>query len=260
MKLRSVFAIPFLVTFLVFMILAALAAGTTPPRPASSEGWQILLDGASLNGWHPLSPAQANEWRTAAKVKLHPQDEHRFLIEPGRGTIVNGERGNTVNLVSDTKHGDVEAHIEFLVSKNSNSGVYFMGLYEIQILDSFGKKDLAFGDCGGIYARWINEQNVGGAPPRVNASKAPGEWQTFDVRFRAPRFDGAGKKIENARFLKVVHNGVVVHENVEVNGPTRASMEVPEASRGPLMLQGDHGPVAFRNIRIRTIQERRIQR
>src|SRR5918911_3019200 len=96
--------------------------------------------------------------------------------------------------------------LEFNVSKGSNSGVYFQGQYEVQILDSFGKKDkeLKYGDCGGIYDT---------AAPRTNASKAPGEWQTFDVVFRAPRFDAAGKKTANAKFVRVAHNGTVIHEN-----------------------------------------------
>ena len=82
----------------------------------------------------------------------------------------------------------------------------------------------------------------------ANASKPPGEWQTFDVIFRAPRFDGSGKKIDNARFVKVIHNGRVVHQNVEVTGPTRSSAFNDEKPTGPMMLQGDHGPVAFRNL------------
>ncbi len=87
-------------------------------------------------------------------------------------------------------------------------------------------------------------------PPRVNASRAPGQWQTFDIIFCAPRFDKNGRKISNARFEKVVHNGIAVHEDVELTGPTRASAYNDEKPFGPLMLQGDHGPVAYRNIRI----------
>jgi hypothetical protein len=126
--------------------------------------------------------------------------------------------------------------------------VYFQGLYEIQVFDSYGKDKVTFSDCGGIYARWISDQNVGGEPPRVNASKAPGVWQSFDAIFKAPRFDAAGKKIADAKFVKVWHNGVLVHENADLPGPTRASLPGPEAPTGPLMLQGDHGPVAYRNI------------
>ena len=128
--------------------------------------------------------------------------------------------------------------------------------YEVQVFDSFGveKSDYPGSECGGIYPRWINNQGVNGHSPRVNASKPPGEWQSFDITFRAPRFDANGKKIENAKFVKVVHNGKVVHENVDLTGPTRAAHwedEKDEKATGPIMLQGDHGPVAYRNLRVK---------
>ena len=84
----------------------------------------------------------------------------------------------------------------------------------------------------------------------MNASKAPGQWQSFDVVFRAPRFDKNGEKIAKARFEKVMHNGMLIHADVELTGPTRASAWNDEKPAGPIMLQGDHGPVAYRNIRI----------
>ncbi|MHC4808639.1 MAG: 3-keto-disaccharide hydrolase, partial [Planctomycetota bacterium] len=155
---------------------------------------------------------------------------------------------------------DVRAHIEFMVPRGSNSGVYFMGRYEIQILDSWGKKQPTFSDCGGIYQRWDDKRTpkgYEGRPPRVNASLPPGQWQTFDVIFRAPRFDKTGKKIANARFVKVIHNGILVHRNAEVTGPTRAGTYRDEKPRGPLMLQGDHGPVAYRNIWIVPLKKSR---
>ena len=120
------------------------------------------------------------------------------------------------------------------------------------MFDSYGKGIVEHSDCGGIYQRYVEAEGRGfeGHPPRVNASNAPGVWQSFDVVFRAPRFDAQGKKTENARFVEVKHNGVTVHENVEVTGGTRAHMQLDEAPLGPLMLQGDHGPVAYRNIRL----------
>jgi len=127
------------------------------------------------------------------------------------------------------------------------------GLYEVQILDSFGAATPGVHDCGAIYERWINGKGVGGSPPRVNASRPPGEWQSFHIQFRAPRFDAHGNKTENGLFVKVVHNGVSVQANVQVEGPTRASLDGPERPRGPLMIQGDHGPVALRNIYIRPL-------
>ena len=84
--------------------------------------------------------------------------------------------------------------------------------------------------------------------PKVNANLPAGVWQSYHIWFRAPRFDAAGKKTENARFLRVIQNNQWIQENVEVLGPTRAHMEIPEAPLNPLMVQGDHGPVAFRNI------------
>ena len=85
-------------------------------------------------------------------------------------------------------------------------------------------------------------------PPSVNASKPPGEWQTYDITFRAPKFDTNGNKIANAVFVEVVWNGQIIHENVEMAGCTRGALIEDEVATGPLMLQGDHGPVAFRNV------------
>jgi hypothetical protein len=213
----------------------------------------IVLLSLALAGWRGQEADKPNEWMTVQSAKMDAANPKVLVLGPAvsAGILVNGKLGKTVNLVTTEKYGDVEAEIEFLLPQGSNSGVYFQGLYEIQILDSYGKTDLKFGDNGGIYGRYIDGKTVGGTPPRVNASKAPGEWQTFHVWFRAPRFDASGKKIRNARFEKVLHNGVLIHENVEVEGPTRASMGHAEAPTGPLMLQGDHGPVAFRKITIK---------
>jgi sugar phosphate isomerase/epimerase len=178
--------------------------------------------------------------------------------KPGTGVIVNGPTGKTSHLFSRAEFGDIKAHIEFMVSKDSNSGVYFMGRYEIQVYDSWKKQSEYPGiECGGIYRRWDESRNpkgFEGHSPRVNASKPPGQWQTFDVIFRAPRFDKAGRKVSNARFNVVLHNDIVVHEQVEVTGPTRASAYNDEKPTGPLMLQGDHGPIAYRNIMIEPLE------
>jgi hypothetical protein len=190
------------------------------------------------------------DWLIVGDVSTDPQNEKRLVWKPGAGIAVNGERGDTRHLITRLEHGDVDAHIEFMVPKGSNSGVYFQGRYEIQVLDSWGVKEPTFGDCGGIYQRWAAGKGFEGRPPRVNASKKPGEWQTFDVIFRAPRFDDEGKKIANAKFVKVIHNGIVIHENEEVTGPTRSPLFDDEKPLGPLLLQGDHGPVAYRNIRL----------
>ena len=214
--------------------------------------WAELI-GEGMKGWRKPTA----EWQNVGEAVKDPQNEKKLITKPGQGILVNGPKGRTRNLFSELQHGDVEAHIEFMVPKGSNSGIYFEGRYEIQVLDSWGVKKLTHGDCGGIYQRWDSKrkpQGFEGHPPRVNASKAPGEWQTFDVVFRAPRFDKSGEKAQNARFIKVVHNGIVVHENVEVTGPTRAAAYRDEKPAGPLMFQGDHGPVAYRNMRIRHLK------
>lgn len=211
------------------------------------ENAAASLIGGDLSAWR----APTGEWVLAGEVTTDPKDEKKLAWKPGTGVVVNGEAGRTNHLVSKTEHGDVEVHIEFVVPKGSNSGVYLQGRYEIQVLDSWGVQEPQYSDCGGIYQRWKDDKGYEGHPPRVNASRPPGEWQSFDIVFRAPRFDDKGNKIENARFVKVVHNGQVVQENVELTGPTRASLYEDEAPLGPLMLQGDHGPVAYRNVTLK---------
>ncbi len=205
-----------------------------------------LFNGQDLAGWREPH----KQWQVAKSVSLLPDDHHLFQIEPGTGIFVNGPKGTVPNLKTEAEFGDMQLHVEFVVSSNSNSGVYVQGRYEVQILDSWGVTDLHYGDCGGIYQRWKNEKGYDGHAPKLNASRRPGEWQAFDITFRAPRFDVAGRKYENGRFIKVLHNGKVIHENVEVTGPTRSPAYDNEKPLGPIMLQGDHGPVAFRNLRI----------
>lgn len=197
------------------------------------------------------------EWGEAGGAAMDQATPTRLAWQAGRGTLVNGPNGRTSDLLSQEPHGDLEAHVEFIVPKGSNSGVYFQGRYEIQILDSFGVTPPKQGDCGGIYERWDDRRQppgYEGHPPRVNASLPPGEWQGFDIVFRAPRFAPDGTKVANARFVRVWHNGVLVHQDVEVTGPTRASPFSDESAAGPLLLQGDHGPVAYRAIRVRPLR------
>ena len=205
-----------------------------------------LIHGVEMKGWR----GDIGTWVNVGNAKMS-SDKNKYLTsQPGSGVILNGPVGRTRNLHSKVDHADVQLHIEFIVPKGSNSGVYLMGRYEIQVFDSFGKRKVDFSDCGGIYQQYDEKKQKGwdGRPPDVNASKAPGEWQSFDITFRAPRFNKRGQKIENAKFVKVVHNGQIVHENVEVTGPTRSSTYRNEKELGPLMLQGDHGSVAYRNI------------
>jgi len=198
------------------------------------------------------------QWQIVRDVAVSQQNEKRLASQPGKGVLVNGAEGKTVHLISKAEFGDVKAHVEFMVPKGSNSGVYFMGRYEVQILDSWGVEKPTYTDCGGIYQRWDENRDpkgYEGHAPRVNAAFEPGQWQMYDVVFRAPRFDASGKKIANAHFDSVFHNGHLIQDKVEVTGPTRASLFEDEKPTGPIMFQGDHGSVAFRNIRIEPLTD-----
>jgi len=183
--------------------------GQKPP-----EGAIVLFDGTSLDEWE--------------KGRMTPD-----------GLLMEGA-------VSKRRFRDFFIHIEFCTpfqpyargQARGNSGFYAQGRYEVQILDSFGLLPQK-NDCGAIY---------GVAAPRVNMCLPPLSWQTYDIEFRAARFDENGKKIENAR-MTVRHNGVLIHDNVEIPGPTRAALIATESPEpGPVYLQ-DHGnPVRFRNI------------
>ncbi len=215
---------------------------------SQSENGTNLFNGKNMEGWLARGGAPHHEWDAAGSVTLNSGDAKLLATTAGEGIFYNGATGRTVDIYTESESGDCELHLEFMVSQGSNSGVYLMGRYELQILDSWGETELHYGTCGGVYCRWIDNQPVDGVPPRVNASKPPGEWQTYDITFRAPKFDADGNKIAHATFVKVVWNGQVIHEDVEVVGCTRGAMIEDEAATGPLMLQGDHGPVAFRNV------------
>jgi hypothetical protein len=255
--------------FIAAILLLAVGAATLAQKPAEStdgeahgdppylieSGWTPLLNGSDLTGWHAQN-GKPLEWITTRAVRWERYGPTRLFGEPSpSGSMMNSLQGKTSNIVTDQKFGSVELYIEFMVAKGSNSGVYLQGLYEVQVFDSYGAwEKLTSADCGGIYKRWINDRGVGGSAPKVNASRRPGEWQSFHIWFRAPIFDASGRKMENARFLRVLHNGLPVQEDVAVEGPTRSHMPIAEAPLNPIMLQGDHGPVAYRNIYIRPLR------
>ena len=220
------------------------------------DGWKPLLNGKDLTGWTGMD-GKPHEWLTTKGVwwdRLLGPTRLGAIKEPG-DRILNSLTGRTVNLVTEQKFGDIELYVEFLLGKGSNSGVYLHGLYEIQVFDSFASThEMTSSDGGGVYHRWIDNKGVGGSAPKVNASRAPGEWQSYHIWFRAPTFDASGKKTANAKFIRVLHNGLIVQTNVEVDGVTRSGMTIPEAPVNPIMLQGDHGPVAFRNIYYRPLR------
>jgi putative membrane-bound dehydrogenase-like protein len=238
------------------MVLVLVAAGPAEAA-AADEGWLELSK--SLDPWK----APHDKWLFAEEVGLKPDNPRRLSAKPGTAIMVNGPTGRAKDLYTKQAFGDIEVHVEFLIPKGSNSGIKFHGLYEIQIADTRGVKKLSGEHCGGIYPRAENEPKYhhidNGVPPLVNAAGKPGEWQTLDATFLAPRFDAAGKKIANARIVKAVLNGQLIHDNVELRWPTGANWHRKEMAKGPLMLQGDHGPVAFRNIRARPLSAKKAE-
>jgi hypothetical protein len=231
-------------------LLACLAALAPVLVHADSAGDKVapivLFNGKDMSGWKlrgdPDKAKLKSKWLIGL-CKLDDKNPSKFVVTPEvantPGYLVNTAGG--VDLVSEQKFGDCTVEVEFMIPKGSNSGIYLMGQYEVQVLDSFGKKTLGPGDMGGIYTV---------AAPKVNVCKAPGEWQTFVIDFQAPRFDN-GKKVQNAKFLKVVFNGEVIHENVEVpKANTGSGLSDKESAEGPLMIQGDHGPIAVKTVRV----------
>ncbi|WP_235296974.1 family 16 glycoside hydrolase [Portibacter marinus] len=198
--------------------------------------------------------SEGDNWKIVGGVYADFEDPGSFDLEEGTGILANkmGEQGNNA-IRTKMEHGDLHIKFEYLVPKGSNSGMYFQGRYELQIFDSYGVKEPGISDSGAIYERWDDSRGKGkegfeGHPPSINSSKAPGLWQQIDAFFRAPKFDRDGRKIANAKFDHVYHNGILVHENIELTGPTRGPFLDGEAPYGPLIIQGDHGNVAFRNI------------
>lgn len=194
-------------------------------------------------------PVLPENWLEVKSVSTDPFSESAFDVEPGIGTILCNENGAHLDL--GIEHGDIELDIDFMVPKGSNSGIYFQGRYEVQILDSWLKTSLATQDCGAIYDAFDEEKKEvthAGSPPALNATRAPGLWQSFNILFRAPKFDKNGQKTANAKFEHVYLNGQLIQKDVEVPLPTRAHMLSGEAATGSIYLQGDHGQVAYRNI------------
>ena len=221
-----------LITFTLCAFSAAALAGEAA-KP---------FNGKNLEGWKQKGPADKSHLMVGT-AKLNPNNPRTFVVSKDGHELINAKAGG-VDFYSEAVFGDALIEVEVMVPQGSNSGVYVMGEYEIQVLDSFGRKKLGGGDMGAIY---------GAAPPRVNAYKKPGEWQKYEIHFRAPRFAG-GKKTTNAKFLKVIFNGQLLHENVEMKKATPGGVDGKEKPKGPLMFQGNHGPVAYRNIVIKPLK------
>ncbi len=206
------------------------------PAPAPPPGAAIVLfDGIDLSRWHRQGGRGPARWAVR---------DGYMEVAPGTGGI-------------ETVHGfgDVQLHVEWAAPRpvqgsgqnRGNSGVFLMGRYEVQVLDSYDNDTYPDGQAAAIYGQF---------PPLVNASRPPGAWQTYDIIFRRPRFGEDGRVVSPAR-LTVLHNGLVVHDAVAFLGPTSNQRRDPytrHPDRLPISLQ-DHGhPVRFRNIWIRDLE------
>ncbi len=214
---------------------------------AGAGGARSFFNGKDLKDWTTKKRGKTESLWSVGTPKLDPKDPRRLVVEPGGKAMVNtpAGHGKSLDIYSGLKHGDGIIELELMVPKGSNSGVYVQGEYEVQVLDSYGRKKLGMGDMGAIY---------GAKPPMANSCRKPGEWQKLEIHFRAPKFDGHGKKTANARIDKMLFNGVQIQQKIELKGPTPGGVNGREKPVGPLMFQGNHGPVAFRNITIRPLK------
>jgi hypothetical protein len=191
----------------------------------------VLFDGKDLSKWSEKDGSTA-KWKVA---------DGYFEVVPKTGYIYTRQ-----------PFGDCQLHVEFAEplpavgedQDRGNSGIILMGLYEIQVLDSFHSKTYPDGQAAAVYGQY---------PPLVNASRAPGQWQSYDIIFHAPRFSSDGKLLRPAH-VTVLHNGVLVQDNVQIKGPTATGKPYDaHAEKLPLALQDHNHPVRFRNIWIREL-------
>ena len=224
----------------IFLLLASFLLTTL--TQANSP-----FDGKSLQDWKTKPRGKnTNQWKVGIAA-VNPERPNELVVKEGSGEMVNTPSkatGKSLDIYSTFTHGDARIELELMVPKGSNSGIYLHGEYEVQVLDSYGRKKLGMGDMGAIY---------GAKPPSTNACKKPGEWQKYIILFRAPKFKD-GKKVANARIDKVILNGQLLQQDVELPKPTPGGITGKEKAKGPIMFQGDHGPVAYRNIKITSLK------
>ena len=244
--MNSIFKVSFIkkLTTLVCLSISGIAYGQT-------------VEQLSLTDLKPFKQASSS-WRIVGGVQADLKKANSLFVSEGSGVLVNlpdHDANKGADLYTLAEYGDIDLELEYLMAPESNSGIYLQGQYEIQLIDTWGASAIRSGSNGGIYERWDDSKPDGqkgysGYAPRQNASRAPGLWQKLKISFQAARFDGTGKKTANAIMFRVELNGVTIHDHVELSGPTRGSMSPDDVAKGPLRIQGDHGAVAFRNIKI----------
>jgi hypothetical protein len=204
------------------------------PPPADAI---VLFNGHDLSGW-----------RNADSANLPA----RWKVESGYMEVVSG----TGNIATTRTFGDAQVHVEWETpvpatgegQERGNSGVFLMGKYEVQVLDSYDNITYADGQAAAMFGQY---------PPLVNASRPPGQWQTYDIIWHGPRWSTSGDLSAPAR-ITVFHNGVLVQDNVPLSGPTAFMHRPPythDPDQLPLALQDHHSPVRFRNIWIRPLTD-----
>jgi Domain of Unknown Function (DUF1080) len=260
--------------------LSAAAQQPAPGEPAHrqfrrEDGWRPLFNGTDLTGWTSRNPGARRVWVVCDQVELDHSDHGRLLPRGAGGradsVLLCGDDGRGSDIMTTDLFNDYELSLEFTVPKGSNSGVYNRGLFEIQVFDSFGKPALGWHDCGALYER---------AFPRENLARPPGQWQSYDITMKGKKLSLTwnGKIVyhdQDVRYGETDHDAFVRlnQENAskpealrvklrEENGRyvgyfgeggTRSSLDGPDRP-GPILLQGDHGPVAYRNMYIRTLK------
>ncbi|SHI43479.1 PA14 domain-containing protein [Arenibacter nanhaiticus] len=230
-----------------------------------SGNWQIIgnvLANRNISV-HP-EPAPVSD-KTSKRRKRKKRKSAPTLAavqtEAGTGILYNNySETQKDHLLTTWEHGDLKLALEVLIPNGSNSGIYLQGRYEVQLKDSWGVMNPTSSDIGGIHRNW--ETTPGkifmGIPPLSNPTKAPGLWQKIAIHFQAPRFNDAGEKIANAKIISATLNGVLIHSNVEIPLPTGGPISNTEVATGPLMIQGDHGPIAFRNIKYQLLTNSKV--
>lgn len=206
---------------------------------ASANPWQEIFK--PLPGWQESTVADAD----GDQIKIQPGAKPFFFTN-----AANPKKAGYLQTVD--QFGDCTVEAEFIIPKGSNSGIYLQGRYEVQILDSYGKDKVGYGDMGGIYQRVDPKRTPSGFDghaPLVNAAKPAGEWQALTIKFRAPRLDTDGNLLEKPIILSVVLNGQTVQTNVTLHGPTNSAQRQGWAAKDHVFIQGDHGPIAFRKFK-----------